>query len=122
MPFVCLAFLSLAPQGKHRLCCPCGAELTSRLLPDYHRYHSPVEGIVGKPTRIEGQYYTVNPQAIRTSLDVYGENVREVWPIHSPQFGTVMTVWIGAMSKRVNGSVFDKHKKFRLAFLSSSGR
>lgn len=69
------------------------------ILTDYHRYHSPVDGVIGKPTRIEGQYYTVNPQAIRTTLDVYGENVREVWPIHSPQFGTVMTVWIGAMSK-----------------------
>ena len=68
--------------------------------PDYHRYHSPVDGVIGKPTRIEGQYYTVNPQAIRTTLDVYGENVREVWPIQSPQFGTVMTVWIGAMSER----------------------
>lgn len=77
-----------------------GALAIFRLAPqDYHRFHSPVDGVVGKPTHIAGQYYTVNPQAIRTTLDVYGENVRQIWPIESPQFGTVMTVWIGAMSE-----------------------
>ncbi len=35
--------------------------------------------------------------AVRSNLDIYAENVRMVVPIHSPQFGTVMTVWIGAM-------------------------
>jgi phosphatidylserine decarboxylase len=49
-------------------------------------------------TLIDGEYYTVNPQAIRTSLDVYGENVRKIVPIESKEFGLVMTVWIGAMS------------------------
>ena len=48
-------------------------------------------------TLIDGEYYTVNPQAIRTSLDVYGENVRKVVPIQSDEFGLVMTVWVGAM-------------------------
>jgi phosphatidylserine decarboxylase len=47
---------------------------------------------------IDGEYYTVNPQAIRTTLDVYGENVREVVPIETEEFGLVMTVWVGAMS------------------------
>jgi phosphatidylserine decarboxylase len=47
---------------------------------------------------IDGEYYTVNPQAIRTTLDVYGENVREVVPIETEDFGLVMTVWVGAMS------------------------
>lgn len=55
--------------------------------------------MIGKSTFIDGQYYTVNPQAIRTTLDVYGENVRKIVPIESPQFGTVMTVWVGAMSE-----------------------
>lgn len=50
-------------------------------------------------TMIEGEYYTVNPQAIRTSLDVYGENARKVVPIQSDDFGLVMTVWVGAMSE-----------------------
>lgn len=50
-------------------------------------------------TLIDGEYYTVNPQAIRTSLDVYGENVRKIVPIQSEEFGLVMTVWVGAMSE-----------------------
>ena len=50
-------------------------------------------------TLIDGEYYTVNPQAIRTTLDVYGENVRKVVPVESEEFGTVMTVWVGAMSE-----------------------
>ena len=37
------------------------------------------------------------PQAIRTTLDVYGENVRKIVPIDSPVFGRVMAVRIGAM-------------------------
>ena len=36
-------------------------------------------------------------QAIRTTLDVYGENVRKIVPIDSPVFGRVMAVCIGAM-------------------------
>lgn len=37
------------------------------------------------------------PQAIRTALDVYGENVRKILPIDSPSFGRVMMVCVGAM-------------------------
>jgi phosphatidylserine decarboxylase len=55
--------------------------------------------VVGQCSDIAGEYYTVNPQAIRTTLDVYGENVRKVVPIDSPSFGRVMTVWVGAMSE-----------------------
>lgn len=48
-----------------------------RLSPqDYHRFHSPVDGVCGPIHKIAGQYYTVNPMAIRSSIDVYGENVR----------------------------------------------
>ncbi|KAM6490742.1 Phosphatidylserine decarboxylase domain containing protein [Amanita muscaria] len=69
-----------------------------RLAPqDYHRFHSPVDGTIGRMTYISGEYYTVNPQAIRSSLDVYGENVRKIVPIDSPQFGRVMAVCVGAM-------------------------
>lgn len=97
-----------------------GALVIFRLAPqDYHRFHSPVDGTIGPMTYISGEYYTVNvsdalsgkypsrlwmahpssvqPQAIRTTLDVYGENVRKIVPINSPQFGRVMAVCIGAM-------------------------
>ncbi|PWZ02399.1 hypothetical protein BCV70DRAFT_156823 [Testicularia cyperi] len=69
-----------------------------RLAPqDYHRFHCPADATVGKFTWIEGQYYTVNPMAIRSAIDVYGENVRVVVPFHSQPFGTFYAVCIGAM-------------------------
>ncbi|KAF3992401.1 hypothetical protein FT663_02328 [Candidozyma haemuli var. vulneris] len=69
-----------------------------RLAPqDYHRFHSPVSGTIGPIKYIEGEYYTVNPMAIRSDLDVYGENVRVIVPIQTEQFGTVVMVAIGAM-------------------------
>ncbi|KAL8770651.1 MAG: hypothetical protein Q9209_003719 [Squamulea sp. 1 TL-2023] len=69
-----------------------------RLAPqDYHRFHIPVDGILGKPKLIEGEYYTVNPMAIRSALDVYGENVRYIVPIDSVAHGRVIVVCVGAM-------------------------
>ncbi|KAJ4514686.1 phosphatidylserine decarboxylase [Exophiala dermatitidis] len=69
-----------------------------RLAPqDYHRFHIPVDGTLGTPKPIEGEYYTVNPMAIRSALDVYGENVRVLVPIDSVAHGRVMVVCIGAM-------------------------
>lgn len=74
-----------------------------------------MDGKVGPITLIDGEYYTVNvsrsttlspslflielhqPQAIRTALDVYGENVRKIFPVDSPTFGRVFNVCIGAM-------------------------
>lgn len=69
-----------------------------RLAPqDYHRFHSPVTGTIGPIKYIEGEYYTVNPMAIRSALDVYGENVRVIVPIQTEHFGTVVLVAVGAM-------------------------
>ncbi|SJM83941.1 related to Phosphatidylserine decarboxylase proenzyme 2 [Zygosaccharomyces bailii] len=69
-----------------------------RLAPqDYHRFHSPCNGVIGKPIYIEGEYYTVNPMAVRSSLDVFCENVRMVIPIDSQEFGTLLCIPIGAM-------------------------
>ncbi|KAL8650827.1 MAG: hypothetical protein Q9210_003596 [Variospora velana] len=69
-----------------------------RLAPqDYHRFHIPVDGVMDKPKLIEGEYYTVNPMAIRSALDVYGENVRYIVPIDSVAHGRVIVVCVGAM-------------------------
>ncbi|CAB4255280.1 similar to Saccharomyces cerevisiae YGR170W PSD2 Phosphatidylserine decarboxylase of the Golgi and vacuolar membranes, converts phosphatidylserine to phosphatidylethanolamine [Maudiozyma barnettii] len=69
-----------------------------RLAPqDYHRFHSPCDGVIGKPVYIDGEYYTVNPMAIRSGLDVFGENIRVVIPIHSKEFGTFLFIPVGAM-------------------------
>ncbi|KAF3912585.1 hypothetical protein ABW21_db0207815 [Orbilia brochopaga] len=69
-----------------------------RLAPqDYHRFHIPVDGVLGEPKLLKGEYYTVNPMAIRSALDVYGENVRVIVPIDSAAHGRVMVVCVGAM-------------------------
>lgn len=69
-----------------------------RLAPqDYHRFHSPVDGIVQEPVYIQGEYYTVNPMAIRSDLDVFGENIRIVIPIETEFFGRVLVIAVGAM-------------------------
>jgi phosphatidylserine decarboxylase len=69
-----------------------------RLAPqDYHRFHIPVDGTMLEPKTIAGEYYTVNPMAIRSALDVYGENVRVLVPIDSPEHGRVMVICVGAM-------------------------
>jgi phosphatidylserine decarboxylase len=79
-----------------------------RLAPqDYHRFHIPVDGTMGKPKTIDGEYYTVNPMAIRSALDVYGENVRVVLPIDSVAHGRVMVICVGAMM--VGSTVITRH-------------
>ncbi|KAI9009539.1 phosphatidylserine decarboxylase-domain-containing protein [Gaertneriomyces semiglobifer] len=75
-----------------------GAMAIFRLAPqDYHRFHFPVDCTVGPTRWIEGSYFTVNPMAIRTPVDVYTENVRCVTYLTSPQFGRLAYVCIGAM-------------------------
>lgn len=75
-----------------------GSMAIFRLAPqDYHRFHLPCAGKVGEPQKIEGEYYTVNPMAIRSSLDVYGENTRVVSVLESPIAGRLVYVCIGAM-------------------------
>jgi len=80
-----------------------------RLAPqDYHRFHVPVDGIMGKPKLIEGEYYTVNPMAVRSALDIYGENIRVLVPIDSVAHGRVMVVCVGAMM--VGSTVITRHE------------
>ena len=75
-----------------------GSLCIARLAPqDYHRFHIPVDGVMGEPRLIDGEYYTVNPMAIRSALDVYGENIRVCVPVDSPVHGRVMIVCVGAM-------------------------
>ncbi|MCJ1311793.1 phosphatidylserine decarboxylase [Agyrium rufum] len=84
-----------------------------RLAPqDYHRFHVPVDGIMGQPKLIGQEYYTVNPMAIRSALDVYGENVRYVVPIDSVAHGRVMVICVGAMM--VGSTVITRQKGERV--------
>lgn len=78
-----------------------GSIVIARLAPqDYHRWHSPVSGIVESITEIPGAYYTVNPQAINQegTLDVFCENRRSVMIVR--RAGTnrrVAIIAVGAM-------------------------
>ncbi|GJE91526.1 phosphatidylserine decarboxylase-domain-containing protein [Phanerochaete sordida] len=71
-----------------------------RLAPaDYHRFHSPVDAVVGDIVDIPGQYYTVNPQAVNEpGFDVFTANKRSVlYLTHKPTGTPVAFVAIGAM-------------------------
>jgi phosphatidylserine decarboxylase len=74
-----------------------GSLVIARLAPqDYHRFHMPVGGTLRPFTPVDGTYFTVNPVAVNTSIDVYTENKRVVCPVDSPEFGLVTFVAIGA--------------------------
>jgi phosphatidylserine decarboxylase len=69
-----------------------------RLAPqDYHRVHCPLNGKIIKITHIHGAYYTVNPMAVRSSLDVFGENIRTIVTLETAEYGIVEVVLVGAM-------------------------
>ncbi|KAH9925857.1 phosphatidylserine decarboxylase-domain-containing protein [Epithele typhae] len=71
-----------------------------RLAPqDYHRFHCPIDGVIGDITEIPGQYYTVNPMAVNEScFDVFTENRRSVmYMTHKQSSAPVAIVAIGAM-------------------------
>lgn len=74
------------------------AIVIQRLAPqDYHRVHIPFNGTIVSIRHIHGEYYTVNPMAIRSNLDVFGENVRTVVTMRTEEFGEVQMVLVGAM-------------------------
>ena len=78
-----------------------GSMVIARLAPqDYHRWHSPIDGVVVSVKDIPGAYYTVNPQAINEpgTLNVYCENRRSVMLVErSPDRAPVAIVAVGAM-------------------------
>jgi len=75
-----------------------GSMVIARLAPqDYHRWHLPVGGKMGKPIPIAGHLYTVNPIAINHAVNVYTENKRVLIPIESEEFGFVLLVAVGAI-------------------------
>ncbi|PIL29520.1 hypothetical protein GSI_08328 [Ganoderma sinense ZZ0214-1] len=77
-----------------------GSVAIFRLAPaDYHRFHSPIDGVVGDVHDIPGQYYTVNPQAVNESgFDVFTDNKRSIlYMTHSQSNAPIAFVAIGAM-------------------------
>lgn len=75
-----------------------GSLVIFRLAPqDYHRFHVPVSGVVGKFIELPGPLYTVNPIAVNSKYcNVFTENKRVVCIISSEEFGKMAFVAIGA--------------------------
>lgn len=75
-----------------------GSMIVFRLAPpDYHRYHFPISGITASSNiKINGDYYSVNPLALRKKAEIFWLNKREYGVIKSPVFGDVAMVEVGA--------------------------
>ncbi len=74
-----------------------GALLIIRLAPaDYHRFHFPVSGNLSPNKTIEGDYYSVNPFALRKKAEIFCLNKREYTIISNPLFGDVIMAEVGA--------------------------
>jgi len=74
-----------------------GSLMLFRLCPvDYHRFHFPVDGKISAVTVIDGDYYSVNPIAVKKIIEVFCENKREYVAIQNQEFGEVIMAEVGA--------------------------
>lgn len=75
-----------------------GSAMVVRLCPvDYHRYHFPDGGHAHAPVDVPGSLHSVNPLALATRLDIFGENKRSITRLDSDGFGPVAIVEVGAL-------------------------
>ena len=85
-----------------------GSLILLRLSPaDYHRFHFPVGGKLSPMVKIKGDYYSVNPIALRQDIRIFCENKREYQIIASKKFGNVLMSEIGATFV---GSIVQSHR------------
>jgi len=92
--------LNVDPESEHAAAFSGSSVAVFRLAPaDYHRFHSPLDAVVGEVEHIPGQYYTVNPQAVNEpNFDVFTANTRSVLYLTHQQTGLpVAFVAIGAL-------------------------
>lgn len=74
-----------------------GSVASFRLSPqDYHRYHSPVGGVVKRYRSMPGDYFQVDPVALHSGVDILTRNRRDYLIIKSEEFGYVLFVAIGS--------------------------
>lgn len=74
-----------------------GSLVISRLCPvDYHRFHFPVDGQVGKSMLVNGSLFSVNPIALRKRISIFWENKRYLSFLKSKYFGTIAQFLVGA--------------------------
>jgi phosphatidylserine decarboxylase len=74
-----------------------GTLIIIRLAPvDYHRFHFPVSGNLTQSKNIEGDYYSVNPLALRKKAEILCLNKREYTILSNVLFGDVIMAEVGA--------------------------
>lgn len=74
-----------------------GALAIVRLCPaDYHRYHFPCDGQITQSQDINGDLHSVNPIALGSGPDVFGDNKRTITMIDTERFGQVCFIEVGA--------------------------
>lgn len=74
-----------------------GSIMICRLAPDdYHRFHFPVDCVYMGGYKLNGEYYSVNPIIVNSSVDVYTENKREIHSLYNSYFGNIAFIIIGA--------------------------
>jgi len=74
-----------------------GTCLILRLCPtDYHRFHFIDNGICEETKKIKGDYYSVNPIALKKVPELFCKNKREWSIFHSENFGDVLHIEVGA--------------------------
>ncbi|KIY45019.1 hypothetical protein FISHEDRAFT_67255 [Fistulina hepatica ATCC 64428] len=77
-----------------------GSVAIFRLAPsDYHRFHSPIYCTVGNIHHVDGEYFTVNPQAVtQKGLDILTANIRSVLYLRDAYRGCpIAFVAVGAL-------------------------
>lgn len=74
-----------------------GAYCTVYLAPkDYHRIHTPVDGVITGYTYVPGELYPVNPAAVAHVDQLFAKNERLITHVESERFGRVEIVKVGA--------------------------
>lgn len=69
-----------------------------RLCPsDYHRFHFPAGGRVGRTVTVPGLLHSVNPYVLETERQVFAGNKRTICDLESDDFGPMVLMEIGAL-------------------------
>lgn len=104
-----------------------GALAIVRLCPaDYHRYHFPCAGKIVQSLKINGALHSVNPIALGSGPDVFGENKRIYTLIETQNRGTMCFIEVGAfgvgsiVNTRTQGNVSKMDEKGYFKFGGST--
>lgn len=74
-----------------------GSLFIIRLAPvDYHRFHFPISGDLSQNKKIDGDFYSVNPFALRKKAEIFCLNKREYTILSNTMFGDVIMAEVGA--------------------------